>query len=384
MASSEAAHASTDRATVAFHGKHQAGIATSAQAHLNFASFDLTTESQAALKGVLRRWTAAAAAITAGRRYEPRARSARRPPADPGESLGLAPARLTLTFGFGPTLFERDGEDRLGLARRRPGALHPMPHFSGEMLEPASSGGDLCVQACAEDPQTTFHAIHLLSNLAAGEARIRWMQVGFSTRPAVGTGTGRNLIGFKDGTHNLSTEDATAMNRHVWVQHPDQPGWMRRGTYLIARRIEIVLSSWDGLTLPQQERAIGRHKLSGAPLGARHEHDPVNLQGNPIIPIDAHIRVASPETNGGLRILRRGYSFSRGATAGPADRGGHRLDGGLFFIAFIRDLARFAPLQRRILSDDALNAFTIHTASAVFAIPPGVRPGGFIGEQLFS
>jgi deferrochelatase/peroxidase EfeB len=387
--SSNAAQVAALDSSVAFHGAHQAGIATPPQAHLSFASFDLTTESHAALKRVLRRWTAAAAAITAGRQYAPPERSPSLPPADPGESLGLAPARLTLTFGFGPTLFERDGEDRFGIAGRRPSALRPLPRFSGETLEHASSGGDLCVQACAEDPQTTFHAIHLMAMLAAAEARMRWTQVGFRTQPAGGAGTGRNLLGFKDGTCNISTADAAALNDFVWVRHGDQPRWMRGGTYLVARRIEIVLSAWDGLTLPEQERAIGRYKLSGAPLGARHEHDPVNLsavdrQGNPIIPIEAHIRIASPETNGGLRILRRGYSFSRGATPGPVDRGGHQLDGGLFFIGFTRDLDRFAPLVRRVLSRDALNEFTMHTASAVFAIPPGVRPGGFIGEQLFS
>jgi deferrochelatase/peroxidase EfeB len=387
--SSDAAQIQGSDSSVAFHGAHQAGIATPPQAHLSFVSFDLTTESQAALKGVLRRWTAAAAAITAGRQYVGPGRSRSLPPADPGESLGLSPARLTLTFGFGPTLFAQDDEDRFGIGRRRPAALRPLPRFSGEMIEQASSGGDLCVQACAEDPQTTFHAIHLMAMLAADEARMRWLQVGFRTQPAGGTGTGRNLLGFKDGIRNLRTGDAAALSEFVWVGHDDQPGWMRGGTYLVARRIEIVLSAWDGLTLAEQERAIGRHKLSGAPLGARDEHDRVNLaavdrQGNLIIPIEAHVRVASPETNRGLRILRRGYSFSRGATPGPADRGGHQLDGGLFFIGFTRDLERFAALQRRVLSRDALNEFTIHTASAVFAIPPGVRPGGSIGDQLFS
>jgi deferrochelatase/peroxidase EfeB len=386
---SNAEQVATLDSKVAFHGARQAGIATPPQAHLSFASFDVTTESHAALRGVLRRWTAAAAAITAGRQYVPPERNQSLPPADPGESVGLAPSRLTLTFGFGPTLFERDGQDRFGLAGRRPSALRPLPRFSGEALEQASSGGDLCVQACAEDPQSTFHAIHLMAMLAAAEARMRWMHVGFRTRPAGDAATGRNLLGFKDGTRNIRTADAAALNDFVWVQGDDQPRWMRGGTYLVARRIEIVLSAWDSLTLPEQERAIGRYKLSGAPLGAHHEQDQINLaavdrQGNSIIPIDAHVRIASPETNGALRILRRGYSFSRGATPGSVDRGGHQLDGGLFFIGFTRDLDRFAPLLRRVMSRDALNEFTLHTGSAVFAVPPGVRPGGFIGDQLFS
>ena len=356
---------------------------------MSFAAFDLTTTSPAALRGLLQRWSAAAASITAGRRYDPTVSSQDQPPTDPGETLGLAPARLTLTIGFGPSLFEQGGHDRFGLAHLRPPRLEPLPAFSGEMLQPESSGGDLCVQACAEDPQTTFHAVHLLAMLAGSDARLRWMQVGFRTPPAGGTGTGRNLIGFKDGTRNIQTDDADAMRRFVWVGRRDGPRWMSGGSYLVARRIEIVFSAWDGLSLAEQERAIGRHKTSGAPLGAIHEHDRVNLaavdsRGNPVIPTDAHVRIAAPATNRGTRILRRGYAFSRGSTPGPVDRGGHQVDGGLFFIGFTRDLARFTELQRRVLSRDALNAFTMHTASAVFAIASGVGPGGFVGEQLFS
>jgi deferrochelatase/peroxidase EfeB len=388
-ASEQSPQAAAGDAIVPFHGEHQAGIATPPQAHLSFAAFDLTTRSRTALRSLLQRWSAAAASITAGRQYEPSRPSPKQPPIDPGETLGLASARLTLTVGFGPTLFDQGGRDRFGLAHRKPPLLAPLPHFSGEMLQPESSGGDLCVQACAEDPQTTFHAVHLLAMLAASDARLRWMQVGFQTQPSGDAGTGRNLIGFKDGTRNISTDDSAAMKRFVWVGRNEGPRWMEGGSYLVARRVEIVFSAWDGLTLIEQERAIGRHKDSGAPLGAGHEHDPVNLaatdaRGDPMIPIDAHVRIAAAASNRGTRILRRGYSFSRGATPGPVDRGGHQIDGGLFFIAFTRDLTRFAELQRRVISRDALNGFTLHTASAVFAVPPGAQPGGYVGEGLFA
>jgi deferrochelatase/peroxidase EfeB len=289
---------------------------------------------------------------------------------------------------LGPALFR----DRFGLAGRRPPALEQLPPFAGEDLDPAQSNGDLCVQACADDPQVAFHAIHVLARVAGSDASLRWVQVGF--RPGAATvadgETRRNLIGFKDGTENIAIDDRAALDRFVWVQRGDGPAWMAGGTYVIARRVEIVLSSWDGLTRAAQERAIGRHKLSGAPLGAHHERDPLDLgakgpDGQPRIPLDAHVRVAAPESNAGQRILRRGYSFSQSTRTGGTTQGGRELDGRLFFIAFVRNPARqFIPIQRRLSTGDALSAFTEHTASAIFACPPGARSGGFVADRLFA
>jgi deferrochelatase/peroxidase EfeB len=369
-----------------FHGAHQGGIATPPQAHLHFAAFDVTAGSRGELRALMRRWSAAAAALTAGRPYEPGPVRARRPPSDPGEALGLGPAGLTLTFGFGPSLF---ASGRFGLARRRPPALAALPPFPGEALDPASSDGDLCVQACADDPQVAFHAVHLLARLADGTARLRWAQLGFRGSPAGGR-TSRNLLGFKDGTNNIRPGDGGAMDAFVWAQPGDGPAWMDGGSYLVARRVQIVFPTWDAMSLEEQERAIGRAKGSGAPLGARREHDPVDLRartadGQPLIPLDAHVRVASPALNGGRRILRRGYAYAAGATPGAARAGGHELDGGLFFLAFSRDPRRqLVPLLRRLSTSDALTTFTVHTASALFACPPGARRGEYVGQALLA
>ncbi len=366
---------STSSEVVPFHGRHQAGIATPQQRELVFAAFDVQTSSAHALRRLLERWSDAAAAVTAGR--EPSLQ-------DTGEAAGLPPSRLTLTFGLGPTLFERDGHDRFGLALRRPRALAPLPAFPGDALEASRSGGDLCVQACADDTQVAFHAVHLLSHLAGADASLRWTQRGFWHSTADGARTPRNLLGFKDGTANLRGDNATAMNRLVWVQPSDQPPWLRDGTYLIIRRIEISLESWDSLPIHQQERVVGREKTSGAPLGRHHEHDPLDLRalnahGSPVIPIDAHVRVAADQGDPAQRILRRGYSYS------DASHPDGSLDAGLFFVAFARDPARqFIPLQHRLATGDALSMFTVHTASAIFACPPGAPRGGFVGQGLFS
>ncbi len=242
------------------------------------------------------------------------------------------------------------------------------------------------MQACAEDPQVAFHAIHVLTRLASTAATLRWQQMGFGRTSSTSRSqqTPRNLMGFKDGTDNIRAEDTDAMNDFVWVQPGDGPEWMSGGTYLIARRIQILFDVWDATSLEGQERVIGREKLSGAPLGGREEYDPVNLaaesNGEPRIPTDAHIRLASPSNNDNQRILRRGYSYSE-----PPEPGSGQIDAGLFFIAFQRDPRRqFIPLQRRLAASDALNHHTLHTASAIFACPPGVEPGGFVGEALFA
>jgi deferrochelatase/peroxidase EfeB len=372
--------------SVSFYGAHQAGIATPAPEFLSFAAFDLTSASPDDLRSLLQEWTSAAASLTQGKLYRPGAERASAVPADPGEAIGLGSARLTITFGIGPNLFGTGGSDRFGLARRRPKALSPLPPFRGESLDPSSSDGDLCVQACAEDPQVAFHAIHVLTRIASGIASLRWLQEGFGRTASTSSSqpTPRNLMGFKDGTNNIRGEDTEAMDEHVWVQPGDGPAWMEGGSCLVARRIKMLLDVWDETSLEGQERTIGREKASGAPLGSTHEHDPVDLDagegGQPVIPADSHMRLSSPESNGGLRILRRGYSFSE-----PPEPGSGQIDAGLFFISFQRDPQRqFVPIQRRLAASDALNRHILHTGSAVFACPPGVRPGGFIGEGLFT
>lgn len=369
---------------IPFHGERQAGITTPAQDRLAFGAFDLTLTTAAELRDLLRAWTVAAERMTLGRPAGDPGDQQLAPPQDTGEALGLSAARLTITVGFGPDVFVKDGKDRFGLAARRPSALHDLGPLPGEDLEDARSGGDLCVQACSDDPQVAFHAVRNLTRLARGAAVLRWTQLGFGRTSAVTStqGTLRNLQGFKDGTNNLQGDDEDAMRKHVLVGGDEPQAWMRGGTYLVARRIRMLIESWDRATLADQEQTIGRQKLSGAPLTGANEHDPLDftakgIDGLPTLPLKAHVRLAAPETNKGVAILRRGYSYTDGI-----DPDSGQLDAGLFFIAYQRDPEQFATLQRRLGSVDALNEYIRHTGSAVFAVPPGVRPGGFLGDGL--
>ncbi|MFI6080836.1 iron uptake transporter deferrochelatase/peroxidase subunit [Streptomyces sp. NPDC051217] len=371
-------------AAVPFHGAHQAGIATAVPDRLHFAAFDVTTEDRAQLIQLLKDWTAAAALMTGGRAVGEGAFGGlpEAPPDDTGEAAGLKPSRLTLTIGFGPSLFTGDGkarDDRFGLAKRRPGALVDLPKFPGDNLDPARSGGDLCVQACADDPQVAVHAIRNLARIGFGRIAIRWSQLGFgktsSTTPDAQTP--RNLFGFKDGTRNVAGTDTAALDRHVWVSAEAGPGWMAGGSYLVARRIAMRIESWDRTSLQEQEDVFGRDKGEGAPVGKAKEHDEPFLKS--MLPT-SHVRLAHPDSNGGARMLRRGYSYTDGTD------GLGRLDAGLFFLAYQHDVREaFIPVQRSLSRADALNEYIQHVGSAVFAVPPGVRDkDDWWGRELFS
>ncbi|GAB3607181.1 iron uptake transporter deferrochelatase/peroxidase subunit [Conyzicola nivalis] len=379
----EASAASGAAASYPFFGEHQSGIITAAQDRLHFAAFDVSDITAAELEELLSDWTYAANRMTTGLgagQYGPASGPYDAPPDDTGEALDLPPSGLTITFGFGPTLFD----DRFGLAGRRPEALIDLPHFPGDALVPALTGGDLCIQACSDDPQVAVHAIRNLSRIAFGRASLRWSQLGFGRTSSTtrAQATPRNLFGFKDGTANLRAEDSdTAAD--VWARASDGARWMAGGSYLVARKIRMTIETWDRSSLREQERVVGRTKGEGAPLSGGTEFtapdfDATGRQDAPLIDEAAHVRLAHPDTNGGAKMLRRGYNF----VDGNDDLG--RLNAGLFFICFQRDpREQFVPIQLRLAKNDAMNEYLRHVGSGIFAVPPGAKTGGSIGDGLF-
>jgi len=388
-----------------FFGTHQGGITTPQQDYTYLAVFDLQTDKREEVIELLKRWTDAAAKMARGDTAGPLGNSdgvlSNDPdappnpddiaPGDSGEALGLAASRLTFTFGFGPGMFERDGVDRYGLAAKRPAALVDLPKFNGDQLVPEKTGGDLCIQACANDAQVAFHAVRQLARLAYGKATLKWVQTGFQASPKDGS-TGRNLMGFKDGTNNPSPSDPALMQQFVWAGD-EGPAWMKNGTYTVVRRIRITLEHWDQMQLSFQEQVVGRRKYSGAPLGKDKEFDAVDLaaqdkDGNPVIPANSHVRLSNPGSNEGQRILRRGYSYNDGANfyieRWPPWRQEVEYDAGLLFVAHQRDpRTGFIPINERLAKNDIMNQFITHVGSGIFATPPGVREGSYIGAGLF-
>ena len=157
---------------------------------------------------------------------------------------------------------------------------------------------------------------------------------------------------------------------------------MRGGTYLVTRRIRMLIEVWDRASLDDQEQTIGRRKESGAPLGGS-----ASRRGRPRVEAVWRADVPSTRTSASPRRPRTADRAhpppraTRSPTAWTRELG--QLDAGLFFISFQSDPAsvRRAPAAPRRASD-ALNEYIKHTGSALFACPPGVRPGGYVGETL--
>jgi deferrochelatase/peroxidase EfeB len=375
-----------------FWGKHQSGIITPAQGHSYFATFDLVTDKRDDVIKLLQKWTDAAARMAKGLPADDIAPSDVDGTHDGGDALGLPASRLTMTFGFGPGLFTKDGKDRYGILAKRPEALVDMPKFSGDQLVPEHTGGDISVQACADDPQVAFHAIRQLVRLADYTAQIRWTQAGFVANPPFG-GTPRNLMGFKDGTGNPSTTDSALMDKVVWVGS-EGPEWMQGGSYVVARRARIALEHWDKMKVGFQEQTFGRQKISGAPLGKQKEFDKADLDavdadGNFLIPENAHLRLATAATNDGAQILRRSYSYNDGvnfiAERWPPWRQGMEYDAGLLFICYQRDpRTGFIKIFDKMSKFDMMNQFVTHIGGGLFACPSGAKEGEFVGQGLFT
>jgi deferrochelatase/peroxidase EfeB len=372
-----------------FFGRHQAGIVTPAQDRLHFAAFDVAPGvNRADLIELLNDWSIAAASMCAGAQIGADGAfptDLTMPPEDTGEAVGLGTSGLTITFGFGPALFvDAAGIDRFGIAKKKPAEFVDLPHFPADDLDKGMSGGDLCIQACANDPQVAVHAVRNLTRIAFGRATLKWSQLGYGRTSSTSTTqkTERNLFGFKDGTHNVKAEDAAAVETHVWSSYGGSASWMTGGSYMVTRRIQMNLETWDRSALNEQELVIGRDKREGAPASGGSEFSAPdftkkNVAGELAIDPTSHVALAHPDHNSGAMMLRRGYNFVDGNDALG------RLNAGLFFISFQNTPQTFITVQNNLAKNDRLNEYIKHVGSAIFAVPPGAAPGSFVGASLF-
>lgn len=362
-----------------FYGQsHQGGVATEPQRNAVYMTFRFVDSAdRRALQSLLARWSAAAAVLQQGKpigTIQPDVEV--RPPTDTGEAYGLSPASLTITVGLGPSVFG----PRFGLSGKKPALFEELPTLNGDFLDPRLTGGDLSVQACADDPQVCYHAARNLARLGHSIVYPHWAVLGFG-RASAGPGqtTPRNLLGFKDGTRNIST--AADYDKFVWVKGGDQP-WMEGGTYQVARKIRQLLETWDSDRVGNQQQIFGRHKDSGAPLTGTTEFDTPNFDaktpaGTPVIDPLSHVALAAHENNGGVMIRRRSYNYTDGL-----DSTG-QLNAGLLFISYQNDPRHFIDIQNRLGAHDLLNEYIRHIGSGIFAVPPAPDEGHYLAQGLF-
>ena len=352
-----------------FYGEHQAGITTPSQRNIYFLVMDLHTNKLDDVKQMFKDWTTNGANFTQGKNIKPYEKNPFVPPTDTGEADSMGAYGLTLTFGISPSFLKK-----MGLTHKQPKEFQDLPKFPRDQLRENLTGGDICIQACAEDAQVAFHAVRQLVRQARSNITMRWSQsgfVGFDT----GNQTPRNLFAFKDGTANQST--IKAADKNLWADAPD---WMKGGTYLVTRIIQMHLETWDRTSLKGQEDTFGRHRDSGAAIGQKGEFDTFDVhakdaQGKAVIPEISHMGLAKRT---GVEMLRRSYSYSSGIN--PATG---QFDSGLLFISFQKSPEQFIIIQNALGRLDKMNEYTTHIGSGLFACFGGILQGGYIGQALF-
>jgi deferrochelatase/peroxidase EfeB len=361
---------------VAFDGAHQAGILTTPQDHATFVALDAVVPAQGDLFQVLRDLSARARGLARGDTVG--VDEDDEPPPDSG-ILGEdnPPDGLTVTIAFGASLFD----DRYGLAAARPRGLVAMPNFPNDALDPARSGGDVLLQVCAGHRDTVVHTVRELMRTIAGRLTIRWTIDGFRSAdrgPSTRSAT-RNLFAFRDGTANPPVADAALMDRLIWVPRGD---WTAGGTFQVVRTIRMHVEFWDRVGMREQQAMIGRHRVSGAPLGGTDEFEDPRYDLDPKgerIALDSHMRLANPRTpaTDDQRLIRRGYNFHRGID------GAGNLDQGLAFVAFNQDIERqFATIQKR-LSDEPMVDYITAVGGGYYFAPAGTRDASdWVGSGL--
>ena len=346
---------------ISFYGEHQAGITTPMQKNIYFVVLDLHSTDKEEVIQMFKDWTDYSSKLVDGELVKKDGSNALLPPSDTGETVGLNPYRLTLTFGVSADFLKK-----MGLEKKRPKEFRDLPPFPKEQLQEKYTGGDIVIQACADDEQVAFHAVRNLVRKARNTVTMKWSQSGFA---AIGDrmSTPRNLFGFKDGTANVTKEKD--FDKVIWTDSDD---WMKGGTYMAVRRIQMFLETWDRTNLQEQENTFGRYKESGAPFGKEDEFDEVDLD---LLPVDSHVRLAK-EVN--KPIYRRSYSYSDGIVEKTG-----QFDTGLLFLAFQKNPDSFVKVQTNLGAQDKMNEYVTHIGSSLFACFAGVKKGEYLGQKLF-
>lgn len=346
---------------ISFYGEHQAGITTPMQKNIYFVVLDLHSTDKEEVIQMFKDWTDYSSKLVDGELVKKDGSNALLPPSDTGETVGLNPYRLTLTFGVSADFLKK-----MGLEKKRPKEFSDLPPFPKEQLQEKYTGGDIVIQACADDEQVAFHAVRNLVRKARNTVTMKWSQSGFA---AIGDrmSTPRNLFGFKDGTANVTKEKD--FDQVIWTDSDD---WMKGGTYMAVRRIQMFLETWDRTNLQEQENTFGRYKESGAPFGKKDEFDEVDLA---LLPVDSHVRLAK-EVN--KPIYRRSYSYSDGIVEKTG-----QFDTGLLFLAFQKNPDSFVKVQTNLGAQDKMNEYVTHIGSGLFACFAGVKKGEYLGQKLF-
>jgi porphyrinogen peroxidase len=157
--------------------------------------------------------------------------------------------RLTCVTGIGPTAW-----DRL-TGRPRPAGLHEFRELRAGGRHAVSTPGDLLFHIRATRMDLCFELASLITGRLDGVATIVDEVHGFSYFDE------RDLLGFVDGTEN-PTGPAAVRATIIGDEEPAYAG----GSYVIVQKYLHDLGRWNALPVEEQEKVIGRTKLSDVEL----------------------------------------------------------------------------------------------------------------------
>ncbi len=323
-----------------FYGQHQNGIEIARQSNLTLIAFNVKESADRKAMGrLMRLWSNDSSELVEGKSII----------GDPQGEMAENPARLTITFGYGYSLFQK-----LNMESEWPIPQNEIPPYPIDQLEDRWSKGDVIVQISGDNPQSIFHAALVIKRDAEPFADVKWQQRGFLDPAGINVdGTSRNLMGQIDGTANKAI-GSPEFKEIAWG---DGDG----GTTMVVRRIRINIHAWDTLSTKNKGIVLGRELESGEKIESK----------------SATSHVSRAFTNGTAGIIRRGFNYDDNYLADGT------RDAGLIFISFQAKLKSYLDIQAKLNEVDDLNRWTTPIGSALFYIPAGATSGKYVGQSFF-
>ncbi|MFD6591703.1 Dyp-type peroxidase [Streptomyces anulatus] len=265
--------------------------------------------------------------------------------AEPGASVG---------FALGAAFFD----PRASLPRQ----LRAMPHFAGDLLEPAMVHGDLLVHVVGNKAAAVRKTVERIGNTDSAHWTTRWHIDGSrpGNRVENGRSLARNPFHFTEGFGNPDTE-RESLDRALIPSDQNEPQWAVGGSYQVVRIIRFATDLWDKDSVREQERIVGRQRdgrwLDGTPVDEQPDFaaDPKGK----LTPLDSHVRLAAPDRRTPPPIVRRSYSYDKG-----------NGDKGIIFSCFQRDLAQGFEAAQKRLEGESMAKYLLTTGGGYFFVPP--------------
>jgi putative iron-dependent peroxidase len=226
----------------------------------------------------------------------------------------------------------------------RPAGLRPFRELTGAVHHAVSTPGDLLFHIRAQRMDLTFAMASQIMERLRGAVSVHDETTGFRYYDV------RDLLGFVDGTENPVGQVAAEA---VLIGDED-PGF-GCGSYVIVQKYLHDLESWNALPVEQQERVIGRTKLSNIELD------------DEAMPDDSHVTLTTITDPDGTerKILRDNMPFG---SAG-------RQEFGTYFIGYARtpDVIE-RMLERMFIGDppgnhDRILDFSTAVTGTLFFVP---------------